>query len=568
MINTESKLNTLADKRIAYAYLRVSTTDQKEGNSIDVQKKYAEKFSTKQNLGKITYFEETKSASKVQTTNFDIASDLYKSLDNRPELQKIIKHAQQKKFTDLIVYSRDRLARNLEMQIALNFFFSKNNIRVHFTKPGEGYLSDNDRLSNFFNIVLGSVAELEANLIASRVKAGQEQCIRSGVWAGGRLPYGYEFKEYGKKNHTLSPLVLEKIYIQEIFKLYTHHGYSYRRIADELNKEWGNGREVWTKRRVESIITNEVYTGYIVWNRRSRENENNTQSRDVRSQKYLNLEFINRNQWENANNIRLNKSSIRDPKYYNTPFLLRDKLVCTECNTPMKPKNYGKERGSIYRCDVAKGHKPHLIISKDLVEKVFLANFISSNLPINIKNYWHVYKYQIDIKQNNDEQNLVNIITYLPKIESTITKIDTIIKDIDLEVTSLTIQLNEKKAEITKATNKKSKKDLSEELKDLQEYLNIETTIRDDLLSEKTNLINIKNEHLKNKNLLENRSNNYFENQNELQMALEQFFDHDFFKLDDIRKRMIIDMLVDKVSISKDVQSSEGFKMEILFKKP
>jgi len=103
MINTESKLNTLADKRIAYAYLRVSTTDQKEGNSIDVQKKYAEKFSTKQNLGEITYFEETKSASKIQTSNFDIASDLYKSLDNRPELQKIIKHAQQKRrMTSLI----------------------------------------------------------------------------------------------------------------------------------------------------------------------------------------------------------------------------------------------------------------------------------------------------------------------------------------------------------------------------------------------------------------------------------------------------------------------------------
>jgi len=90
MINTESKSNTLADKKKAYAYVRVSTNDQKEGNSIDVQKKYAQKFSSKQNLGEITYFEETKSASKVQVTNFDIASDLYKSLDNRPELQKII----------------------------------------------------------------------------------------------------------------------------------------------------------------------------------------------------------------------------------------------------------------------------------------------------------------------------------------------------------------------------------------------------------------------------------------------------------------------------------------------
>jgi len=318
----------------------------------------------------------------------------------------------------------------------------------------------------------------------------------------------------------------------------------------------------------ESIITNEVYTGYIIWNRRSRENENNTQLRDIRSQKYPNLEFINKNQWENANNIRLNKSSIRDPKYYNTPFLLRDKLVCTECKTPMKPKNYGKERGSIYRCDVAKGHKPHLIINKDLVEKVFLANFISSNLPINIKNYWHVYEKQIDIKQNNDGQNLANIITYLPKIESTITKIDTIIKDIDLEVTSLTIQLNEKKAEITKSASKKIKKDLSEELKVIQENLNTETTIRDDLLSEKTNLINIKSEHLKNKDLLVNPSNNYFKNPNELQTALEKFFNNDFFYLDDIRKRMIIDMLVDKVSITKDTGSDIGFKMEILFKKP
>jgi len=53
---------------------------------------------------------------------------------------------------------------------------------------------------------------------------------------------------------------------------------------------------------------------------------------------------------------------------------------------------------------------------------------------------------------------------------------------------------------------------LSEELKDLQEYLNIETTIRDDLLSEKMNLINTKTEYLKNKDLLENPSNDYFKN--------------------------------------------------------
>jgi len=129
----------------------------------------------------------------------------------------------------------------------------------------------------------------------------------------------------------------------------------------------------------------------------------------------------------------------------------------------MKPKNYGKdhrgkERSSIYRCDVTKGHKSHLIVNKDLVEKVFLANFISINSPMNIEHYWHIYLHQIDIKQNNDDQNLANIITDLPKVESTITKIDGIIKSVDLEVTSLTIQLNEKKLKLLKLLIKKQKK--------------------------------------------------------------------------------------------------------------
>src|SRR5690606_36178263 len=123
---------------LAICYLRVSTAEQqKEGNSITIQRKAAIEYAKRHNLHIIEFVEEARSASKIPDEDFDINGDIIEAVSNREELQKILKYAKLRKFKHLIIYDRDRLVRNLEMLVALNFFLKKYGIIIHYSKTNQ-----------------------------------------------------------------------------------------------------------------------------------------------------------------------------------------------------------------------------------------------------------------------------------------------------------------------------------------------------------------------------------------------------------------------------------------------
>ncbi|WP_202709475.1 recombinase family protein [Sporosalibacterium faouarense] len=509
-MDIQSKSNTIINNK-AVCYLRVSTDRQeKEGNSIMIQKLAAEKYAEKNNLEIIDFYEESKSASKIPDENFDITGNIVTALNNRKELQTIIRLVKRNKFKHLIVYDRDRLVRNLEMFVALNFFLKKHNISVHYAKTNETINKDSDKINRFIELVLGSVAELEANLISVRVKEGQEQAIRTNKWPGGQTPYGY----LDKKKHSnkfLQPSVSQMINVQKIFDFYNKFGYSYRRIAKEMN---GVDNSInWTKGKIESILTNEVYTGQIVWNRRSRERNPDTNQEIIKSGSIKDARIISKTNWENSVSIRNKKSNIQDAKYYSTPYLLRDKLVCGNCGNLMKPKNYGKDkygkqRECVYRCITKSNNRSELILRQTFIENIFINEFTNIMKYQQTDKLW-VYYSSItkEIKEKNTK-NLEKIINEIERKQSKLVKIDTLLDDALIDEIIETLE-----GEKTK---------LKKELNNLQ------------LL----------------KSRIEQLQNTYFNSMTELSSALQNFFIEDFNELENERKRMLLDILVDKVIVT------------------
>jgi hypothetical protein len=417
---------------------------------------------------------------------------------------------------------------------------------------------------------LGSIAELEANLISSRVKDGQIECIRSGIWAGGKPPHGYKLKKVGKKNHKLEPSDDNVNNIHEIFHLYSNCGFSYRKIADALNSKYADGQKPWTRNKIQSIITNPVYLGRMIWNRRSSSGYVDDQSHHIKSNYRKELELIDKAQWDNAVRLRYDKSTVKDPKYFNTPFLLRGKLICGHCLKPMKPKNYGKnsngvDRGSIYRCDVKKGYTPHFIINKELIESIFLIKFATISSPQNIDTHWELY--QVKAKKNiaTKDAYLNNIKKQLSEIPTTIARIDRVMKNVEVEINTLEIEISELDGQLSKVQSDDEKRPLESQIKELKMQSKQEYTLMDAIQKEKTLQLNVQKYLLREMDELKTYNTYFFETKEEFANALEQFIQKDFISLDHIRKRIIIDLLVESITLT---ENKNGKHMEILLKKP
>lgn len=85
-------------KEKAVAYLRVSTKKQeKEGNSLEVQKDLAQIYAEKNNLDIVEFFTEAKSAYKMSFNYKDVQENIYNKINDRTILEKMIKSITKKK---------------------------------------------------------------------------------------------------------------------------------------------------------------------------------------------------------------------------------------------------------------------------------------------------------------------------------------------------------------------------------------------------------------------------------------------------------------------------------------
>lgn len=543
MANQESK--STISKEIAIAYLRVSTQEQeKEGFSLITQKKAANDYIERYNdniiknsldkplldLPENFILKEVKPASIVYSKNRN--DSLFSNLNSRPLLKTILEMAQRKQFNHLIVFTRDRLTRNFEEFIALKYMLKRNGIRIHYSRSGESLDVEDTKISRFIDNILASVAELEANTIGVRVKNGCTQCIKNGNWAGGKAPYGYILKSRkvpGRKNKiaNLKPSAYEKIRVLDIFSLYGK-GFSYRKIAEILNKKYDEN--IWTKSKVEKILKNETYTGKITWNRRGGRRHPNSKYEPIYSNSIEEIQFIDEDYWRGSADLRHKKSLLKDSKYYDTDYLLKGKLFCGVCGSKLNTKNYGKKL-LVYRCPtkLELKSKSELILYKKDIEPIVI-NKINSYI-------------------NNGDPNLLWE-SYSLEREKIINEKTSLIKDLKLDIENIQ-RLQNNLASILKALSLSDKE--------------FETTLRDKLNTEDLNLTKVKSKREKIIDEYEEFiKTNLFFNKEEYISSLSKF-KIDINDLSQRDKRLFIDILIDKITVTK---INNNFDINIIFNPP
>lgn len=190
----------------AFAYLRVSTVGQVDGDGFPRQRAAIDEYAQKNDLQVARYFHE---------------QGVSGTLLERPAWQDLVFEALASGVTIILIERLDRLARDLIVQETLLGDLRKEGIKLIST--AEPDLCSDDPSRKLIRQVFGAIAEYDRDMIVAKLKAARVRKKQATGRCEGRLPYGLKGAQQRRVH-------------RRIFKL-LNEGYSRRRIALKLNQE-------------------------------------------------------------------------------------------------------------------------------------------------------------------------------------------------------------------------------------------------------------------------------------------------------------------------------------------
>ncbi len=321
------------EERICGLYLRVSTEDQaKEGFSLPEQKERLEALCKFKGYKIYDYY--TDAGISAKTGNY------------RPEFDRLIEDAKNKKINTIIALKLDRLSRSI---------YDWENLLKTSEKYGFDLVCANDDINTtnangkMVTRIMMSVSQNEIERTSERTKVGMAGAIKKGHIPA-VCPIGY--KRVDKK---LAPDPLTKDIVIRIFNLY-FEGNSYSTIANIFNKEKVLDKTDWRDVRILKILSNEIYKGDYV--------SGKTLNKPVYYENVVEP-IVSKELWENcqAQKKKNQKNYMRTQTY-----IFLQKLRCPKCGRILAGGATHKIKADkwyfYYRCEDCKNN-----IKEETIEK-------------------------------------------------------------------------------------------------------------------------------------------------------------------------------------------------------
>ena len=224
----------------AALYARTSSPNQRFNYSIDEQiacgKKYAEQRGW---IVTHVFFEESERAETI----------------DRPKFQLMLQKAKSGCFDVIVFWRIDRFARSLMDLCSVERTLREYEVGLCSVTE---YIDTSTSVGRFNFRSLGSVAELEAELIGERARMGLHALAKKHRWPNANPPLGYERLGDGRLKVTGKEAKL----VRKIASMYLNEK-SMPHVAFLLNKkgiQTKKGKQ-WTAATVRDILTDEIYVG-------------------------------------------------------------------------------------------------------------------------------------------------------------------------------------------------------------------------------------------------------------------------------------------------------------------
>lgn len=315
----------------AALYTRVSTEEQVEGFSLQAQRDALIEYCKRECIDVYDiYADEGVSGQK----------------ENRPQFQRMLKDAENRKFNIILVHKYDRFARKVELSQRIKTQLKKTNINViSITEPIE------DSPMGFFVSGLHELlAEYYVRNLSQEVIKGMRKRVSKG-YHNGSVPFGY------KIDKLTGNMIInddQALVVRKIFELY-NDGYGSSQIAKWLeanNISPAIAGAHWNHHAVLYILKNVKYIGYI--------------KHADEIYQGLHKPIINKDEFDLAQKYLTDRFIKREPKGKNTSkYMLLGLLRCGVCGKRMiidMSQRYSKDRSNktyyyYYTCTGGKQHE-------------------------------------------------------------------------------------------------------------------------------------------------------------------------------------------------------------------
>lgn len=239
----------MTNKLNYYAYLRVSTENQKNNETIQIQEIAINEYAEKNNINIVKMFKD---------------NGVSGGLEDRPALAELFENLETnaKDIEGIVIFKLDRLARDIRIQENLLYDLQeKRGKKIISLKEPD--LDSKDITRIMFRQILGVISEYEKGVICMRLKAGRMNKIRKGGYSGGGVALGYNAKD--------KQLVIDKgdaETVRAIFYLKRYKRMSLSGIAKKFNEEktkTARGGQ-WYAGTIRYILNNDLYKGRMSYN--------------------------------------------------------------------------------------------------------------------------------------------------------------------------------------------------------------------------------------------------------------------------------------------------------------
>ncbi len=206
-------------------------------------------------------------------TNFD-----------RPNFNRLMNDIDLGKVNMVITKDMSRLGRD--------YIGTGNLIEKYFPEHNVRYIAVTDNIDTFLDSSNNDIAPFKAIMndmyakdISKKIKSSLKAKMKEGKWVGGRTPFGYDQDKNNKNRLVVN--VEQASVVRRIFDMCLE-GLSFFKIAKKLtnegiktpaqyyNFEWRNNYNLkygqWHSKTIRDILTNQMYLGDLVQNKRSKVN--------------------------------------------------------------------------------------------------------------------------------------------------------------------------------------------------------------------------------------------------------------------------------------------------------
>ena len=342
-------------KKKCYIYIRVSTTMQVDGYSLEAQKERLMKFAEFQEMEVVReYCDAGKSG---------------KSITGRPEFQRMLQDVSEERdgVAFILVFKLSRFGRNAADVLNSLQFIQDYGVNLICVEDGIDSSKDSGKLTI---TVLSAVAEIERENILVQTMEGRKQKAREGKWNGGQAPFGYDLDS---KNSTLVVNEEEAEIVRIIYDKFVHTDMGADAICNYLNqrgytkkKVRGHELNYFARGLIMKILDNPVYTGKIAYGKNVTEKVKGTRDeyRRVKTDDYLLADglheaIVDEETWEAARKKR-KRTGVKWNKTHSLEHehILSGLLKCPVCGAGMagtvrrrKNKKSGEYKDDFYyRC--------------------------------------------------------------------------------------------------------------------------------------------------------------------------------------------------------------------------